>query len=176
VMVGTLEPRKNHAFLLRLWRRMLEEWAIEGVPQLRIIGQVGWMCDTVVQQLRCDSFLQQRVQWIAGCDDNELAEHLRNARALLFPSQAEGYGLPLLEALSLGVPVLASPLPAFRDIAGSVPEDLDLDDDEAWLEAIRAYASPASARRNAQLQRVRGFRAPTWSDHFNKVQEFLSGL
>jgi glycosyltransferase involved in cell wall biosynthesis len=176
VMVGTLEPRKNHAFLLRLWRRMLEEWAIEDVPQLRIIGQVGWMCDTVVQQLRCDSFLQQRVQWIADCDDRELAEHLRDARALLFPSQAEGYGLPLLEALSRGVPVLANPLPAFRDIAGSVPEYLDLDDDAAWLEAIRAYASPSSTRRDAQLQRVRGFRTPTWPEHFTRLEEFLSYL
>ena len=113
---------------------------------------------------------------MTDCDDARLGHYLRHARAMLFPSHAEGYGLPLLEAMDLGVPVLTSPLPVFREVAGLVPDYLDLDDGDAWLEAIRDYAQPASARREAQLQRLRGFSAPSWSDHFSEFETFVSRL
>ncbi|MEB8537202.1 glycosyltransferase family 4 protein [Acidithiobacillus ferriphilus] len=176
VMVGTLEPRKNHAFVLRLWQRMLDEWHAAEIPHLLVIGQIGWMCGPVVHQLKADERMKQRVHLMTDCDDARLGHYLRHARAMLFPSHAEGYGLPLLEAMDLGVPVLTSPLPVFREVAGLVPDYLDLDDGDAWLEAIRDYAQPASARREAQLQRLRGFSAPSWSDHFSEFETFVSRL
>ena len=176
VMVGTLEPRKNHAFVLQLWQRMLDEWNAAEIPHLLVIGQIGWMCGPVVHQLKADERMKQHVHLMTDCDDARLGHYLRHARAMLFPSHAEGYGLPLLEAMDLGVPVLTSPLPVFREVAGLVPDYLDLDDGDAWLEAIRDYAQPASARREAQLQRLRGFSAPSWSDHFSEFETFVSRL
>jgi glycosyltransferase involved in cell wall biosynthesis len=176
VTVGTIEPRKNHAFLLRQWRRMLDEWSAADIPHLLVIGQIGWMCGDVVHQLKTDERLKQCVHLLTDCDDARLGHYLRHARALLFPSHAEGYGLPLIEAMELGVPVLASPLPVFREVAGLVPDYLDLDDEDAWLEAIYDYAQPESARRKAQLHRMRGFSAPSWSDHFSEFENFVSRL
>jgi Glycosyltransferase len=176
VMVGTLEPRKNHAFVLQLWQRMLDEWHAAEIPHLLVIGQIGWMCGPVVHQLKTDERMKQHVHLMTDCDDARLGHYLRHARAMLFPSHAEGYGLPLLEAMDLGVPVLTSPLPVFREVAGLVPDYLDLDDGDAWLEAIRDYAQPASAGREAQLQRLRGFSAPSWSDHFSEFETFVSRL
>ena len=176
VMVGTLEPRKNHAFVLHLWQRMLDEWSAADIPHLLIIGQIGWMCGGVVHQLRTDERLKQVVHLITDCDDARLGHYVRHAQAMLFPSHAEGYGLPLLEAMDLGVPVLASPLPAFHEMAGMVPDYLDLGDEDAWLEAILDYAQPASARREAQLRRLRGFSAPRWADHFTEFENFVSRL
>jgi glycosyltransferase involved in cell wall biosynthesis len=176
VMVGTLEPRKNHAFVLDLWQRMLDEWKEEEIPHLWIIGQIGWLCEDVLQRLRTDTRLKAYVHLLTDCDDARLQEYLRHARAMLFPSHAEGYGLPLLEAMGLRLPALVSPLPVFRELAGEVPEYLDLDRPDAWLQAIRDYAQTDSVRREAQLRRLQGFSVPRWSDHFTAFENFVGSL
>jgi glycosyltransferase involved in cell wall biosynthesis len=84
--------------------------------------------------------------------------------------------MPLIEALMLGTPAIASPLPAFREAAGDVPECLDPLDGPAWAQAIRDYAVPGSPRRQAQLQRLQGFSTPTWEDHFQRVSTLLERL
>ena len=113
---------------------------------------------------------------IGRCDDATLASHLSQACALLFPSLAEGYGLPLVEALRAGVPVIASDQPVFREIAGDIPEYLDPLDAPAWERTILSYAEVGSPRRQEQLNRVARYRAPTWDDHFAAVNSWLSTL
>jgi glycosyltransferase involved in cell wall biosynthesis len=98
---------------------------------------------------------------------------LAGARALLFPSFAEGYGLPLAEALALGVPAVCSALPALREVGGAVPDYLDPLDGAAWRRAVLDHARPGSARRAAQLARLRGWRAPSWEAHFAAVDALL---
>jgi len=111
-----------------------------------------------------------------GPADDELARHLAGARALLFPSLAEGFGLPLVEALQSGTPVIASDLPVFREIGQGIPDLLDPIDGPAWERAILAYAEADSAPRSAQLKRMAGYRAPTWDEHFSKVDAWLAAL
>jgi glycosyltransferase involved in cell wall biosynthesis len=105
--------------------------------------------------------------------DAEFASLLAGSRALLFPSFAEGYGLPLAEALALGVPALCSDLPALREVGGAVPDYLDPLDGAAWRRAVLDYADPASAARAAQLRRLLGWRAPDWNTHFAAVDAML---
>jgi glycosyltransferase involved in cell wall biosynthesis len=95
---------------------------------------------------------------------------------LLFPSIVEGYGLPLVEALGAGVPVIASDLPVFREIAGDRPDYLDPRDEVAWERIILDYVGDASEARSAQLRRIGGFRPPSWSDHFARAEELLRTL
>ena len=100
---------------------------------------------------------------------------LRGARALLMPSLAEGFGLPVVEALALGVPVLCSDLPALRESGGGVPEYLDPADRGLWARAILDYAGD-SARRVAQLSRLATWRSPRWADHFAIVNRLIASL
>lgn len=175
VMLGTVEPRKNHWLLLQVWRKLVEKWGAQA-PHLVVIGQRGWECENVVDLLeRCEP-LQDRVKELPACSDAELATWLHHARALLFPSFAEGYGMPLVESLSCGVPVIASDLPVFREIAGSIPEYLDPLDGLGWMHHIEAYAAPNSHERAAQVARLRHFVAPTWNTHFARVETFLQSL
>jgi glycosyltransferase involved in cell wall biosynthesis len=172
VMLSTIEPRKNHGMILHLWRRMIRRYG-DRAPQLVVIGQRGWECGNVIDMLERCPLLRGRVVRRASCSDHELANYLGHAQALLFPSLAEGYGLPLIEALSLGVPVIASDLPVFRESSGDIPEYLDPLDESAWMSCIEVYSHSHSVRRTAQLQRIMQFSSPTWASHFEKVDDLL---
>jgi glycosyltransferase involved in cell wall biosynthesis len=175
VVLGTIEPRKNHLLLLNLWRNLREKLGV-GVPHLVVIGQRGWECEHVVDMLdRCEA-LNGFVHEISDCDDAALATWLYHAQALLLPSFAEGYGIPLVEALSLGTPVIASDLPVFRELAGDIPEYLDPLDALGWRQAVLDYSAAGASRRAAQKVRMQAWQTPTWAAHFAYVDNFIANL
>jgi glycosyltransferase involved in cell wall biosynthesis len=175
VILSTIEPRKNHWLLLHVWRHIVEDLG-PAAPRLVVIGQRGWECENVVDMLeRCEP-LRGVVLEHSECSDDELITYLHHAQALLFPSFAEGYGMPLIEALSLGVPVIASELPVFKEIAGDVPEYIDPLDGRRWREVIEAYAAADSVPRAAQRARMEGFHVPDWSSHFEKVDALIGQI
>jgi glycosyltransferase involved in cell wall biosynthesis len=175
VVLGTIEPRKNHSLLLHLWRELALELGASA-PHLVVIGKRGWECENVVDLLERCAPIHGLVHELADCSDAQLASYLAHAQALLFPSFVEGYGLPLAEAMGLGVPAIASDLPVFREVAGDVPEYLHPLDGAQWLRVVRDYCSPASDLRAAQLQRLRSFSATGWVDHFRQVDGVLDEL
>jgi glycosyltransferase involved in cell wall biosynthesis len=175
VMLGTIEPRKNHWMILQVWRRMVDRYG-STAPKLLVIGQRGWKCENVLDLLERCAQLRGVVFELPNCSDTELACYLAGARALIFPSFDEGYGLPLIESLSLGVPVLASNLPVFREIAGDIPDYLDPLDGVGWMSCIEDYRLPNSPLRAAQLERLAGFIAPTWQGHFEAVDKLLGQI
>lgn len=173
VILGTIEPRKNHLLLLQLWRQLCNELGSK-TPYLVVIGQRGWECEQVIDILdRCDA-LKDKVIELSDCADAELATWLKHAQALLFPSFAEGFGIPLVEALSLGTPVICSDLPVFQELAGDIPEYLDPLDGLGWKTWIIEYAQPNSKSREAQLSRMTGWQAPTWQSHFAQIQGLMA--
>jgi glycosyltransferase involved in cell wall biosynthesis len=175
VILGTIEGRKNHSMLLALWRQLLENDGIATKPRLVIVGRRGWQADDVFAELDSSGFGDSVVE-LGPLDDNGLAQVLSGSRALLFPSIAEGYGIPLIEALAAKIPVIASDLPVFREIGQGVPELLPVDDLAAWQDAIRDYAEDTSARRSAQLARLDAFQVPDWPEHFARVDALLQSL
>ncbi len=172
VVLGTIEPRKNHLLLLNLWRELVREFG-DQAPRLVVIGQRGWECEQVVDMLDRCVVLRGNVLELSDCDDAALATWLAHAQALLFPSFAEGYGIPLVEALCLGTPVIASDLPVFHELAGDIPEYLDPLDGMGWRRAVLDYAAADNPRRLAQLARMAGWKAPSWQEHFAVVDAFL---
>lgn len=174
VILGTIEARKNHALLLQVWQRLVERMG-DACPRLIIVGRRGWEADDVFALLDTHDFKSKVIE--AGpLDDDELAKVLGSARALLFPSHAEGFGIPLVEALAAGLPVIASNLPVFGEVAGDIPELLPPDEIEAWVEMLTDYATPDSPRRARQLARIEGYTAPTWDEHFARVDALLETL
>ena len=159
VCVGTIEPRKNQLMLLEIWRDLIAELG-SGAPRLALIGQRGWESRGTLEMLESRPELRTFATVDDRLSDAEMRRLLRGARALLLPSLAEGFGLPLVEALALGVPVLCGNLPALRENGGAVPEYLDPLDRPGWLAAIRDYMAPSSARRAAQLARLGGLATP----------------
>lgn len=174
VTIGTIEARKNHLLLLHLWERMTVTMH-ERAPTLVLIGQRGWEADDVFSLLDRSHQLRTGVIELGRCDDPTMLAYLDGARALLMPSFIEGFGIPLIEALSRGVPVIASDLPVFREIAGDIPLYLDPLDAVAWDKAIRDFTG-GSAERNRQLGAMPDFHPPTWNDHFKRVDAWLEAI
>lgn len=172
VVVGTIEPRKNHIFLLHLWRQLAERLGSK-TPKLLIIGRRGWENENAIDLIERCAAIHDHVLECGSVPDVILHRLLRGASAVLFPSFAEGYGMPLIEALTLGVPVIASDLDVFREVAHDVPEFLNPLDGPSWARLIQDYADPRSERRKAQLERLRGFASPTWDEHFRVFERAL---
>jgi len=114
ICVGTIEPRKNLGLLVDAFEKYVQRG---GSGQLILIGRKGWMCDKFIERLTQHPLFATRLHWFNDIDDDNLAWSYRNASALIFPSLVEGFGLPLVEALSHGTPVIASDIEVFREIA-----------------------------------------------------------
>lgn len=173
--LGTIEGRKNHLLLLKIWQKLIARHG-SGAPRLVIIGQRGWESQEALTLLDTDRTLQGFVEELPRCTDTELAHHLEHARALLFPSFAEGYGMPLVEALGHGTPVIASSLEVFRELAGDIPVYLDPDDLDGWQRAIEDFSEPNSALRANQLALLKDYEMPDWAGHFVKVDSWLDAI
>jgi glycosyltransferase involved in cell wall biosynthesis len=173
VALGTIEPRKNHLLLLSLWRQMTKKYSSEEIPQLVVVGRRGWECEQVVDMLeRCES-IHPHILEINSASDEQVISLLKGAKALLMPSYAEGFGMPVQEALAAGTPVISSPLPAIKEFAGEIPDYAEPHDGARWLELIKDYAQQDSQLRAAQLQRLTSFKDTSWPEHFALVEDFL---
>jgi len=163
VCVGTIEPRKNLGLLLSLWRRLEAALGPE-TPRLVLVGRRGWENEAIVDQLERSPAVLRHVHEVNNLGDAHVARLIRGATALLSPSFAEGYNLPVIEALSLATPVIASDIPVHRELAAGA-RLIDPLDGPAWLEALldaRARRPPAP-----------DFVAPTWESHFDTVARAL---
>lgn len=171
--VSTIEPRKNHLLLLHVWRRLAQELGPAAAPRLALVGRRGWENEQILDLLERCPALQGLVEERSDLSDADSRALLLRASAMLVPSFAEGYGLPLAEALTAGTPVICSDIPPFREVGGTVPEYLDPLDGPGWLRAVMDYADPASPRREAQLARLKEWRAPSWDRHLDLMVDFL---
>ena len=174
VSVGTIEPRKNYLMLLRIWQRLVERLG-DNAPRLVIIGQWGQDRSFVRQVQEAAALLRDHVQFMIGSTDEALASKVRDARALLLPTLAEGFGLPLVEALKAGTPVIASDLPSFREMGQDIPLLLPPGAEDIWEKAIMNFDDTSSDRLR-QIRVLPAFKAPSWDDHFSIVEPWLETL
>lgn len=173
--IGTIEPRKNHLLLLNVWRRMAESMG-EAAPRLILVGRRGWENENVIDLLERSVALRGHVVEQPDVDDRQLTRLLGGARAVLLPSFAEGYGMPVAEALAAGVPVICSDISALREAGGDMPDYLDPLDGIGWLRTILDYASPESAMRAAQCERMRGWSPMSWARHMDIVLDVVEAV
>lgn len=176
VVLSTIEPRKNHLLLLNIWRRMIETLGPERTPHLAIIGRRGWENENVIDMLERSTSIQGHVHEFSGLSDRMAGTLLRSARALLCPSFAEGFGMPVTEALLCGTPVICSDLPALREAGGSVPDFIDPLDGPEWIRAIMDYSANDTGPRARQIERLAGWTPPSWQGHIETVLKLIADI
>jgi glycosyltransferase involved in cell wall biosynthesis len=151
LFVGTLEPRKDVATLLAAHR------LLPGAPPLVLVGPPGWGARLDVGEAVTPGFLH----------DRQLRAAVAGARALVLPSRDEGFGLPVLEALAAGTPVLASDLPVLREVGGDLARYAPPGEPAAFADTLqrlledppdpapgRAHAAEQTWRRCAERHRA----------------------
>ena len=172
IACGTIEPRKNHLLLLRVWRQLIKRFG-KDVPKLVVIGKRGWNNEEIVAALE-DEALRGHVIEVAGLPTPDYKRLLDHCRALLAPSLAEGFGLPVAEALTSGAPVLASDIPPFREQDDGAVVYLDPLSEADWRQAIVAKAAvPAPPRLLDAAAKRRSFGDASF---FQEFDAFLRGL
>lgn len=165
VMIGTIEPRKNHIGILHLWRRLIQQG--RSVPKLVILGRLGWENEGVLALLNRSALLRGHVMLASGLGDEACLRLLRGARALLSPSFAEGYGIPIVEALSAGVPVIASDTLVHREISQGCALFCDPLDGPAWEHSITSLLNRETC--DQMSRQAAQFKAPTWDRYVQRV-------
>lgn len=158
--VGTIEPRKNHAYVLAAFERL---WS-QGVDvKLCLIGKFGWKSDRLMNRIRTHPELNSRLFMFERADDASLAYAYRHARALVFPSHLEGFGLPMIEAMQHGLPVMASDISIFREIGGEYVAYFDQTAPESLAELVRQFETDGlfPAKRDLSDWRWHGWRDAT---------------
>ncbi len=168
-VVGTLEPRKNHALILDVFEPLLHQ--IEGL-RLVFLGQVGWVDPLLMERVRslaagrCPGF-----EHVADPSDEVIREHVLESWATIYISAAEGFGLPPVESLWLGTPVIASA--AVPSLEGINPAGVHLAEplDAFHLrEAVLAFLEATYAKRKSE-EALR-LTLPTWGSFAMEVAKW----
>ena len=173
LIVSTIEARKNHMLLFRVWRRMLEELPHDQVPTLVFAGRIGWLVDDLMQQIANTDNLDGKLVLIENPSDCELRALYEGCMFTLFPSFFEGWGLPVTESLALGKPCLTSNRTSLPEAGGTLTRMFDPDNlDDAYKAIVDVIGDPVGLARWAKQVR-REFRPVSWSE---TADALLSGL
>ena len=165
LMVGTLEPRKRHGQVLDAFEQL---WAQNTPANLVIAGKRGWLTEALTARLSTHPQLGHQLFWVQSASDEYLEKIYAAARCLIAASEAEGFGLPLIEAARHGLPIIARDIPVFREVAQDHALYFAGDDGAALATAIQSWLVLAQQQKtpdSSQIQRQ------TWAQ---STQQLLS--
>ena len=176
LFVSTIEARKNHALLFRVWRRLLTELPRGQVPTLVFAGGVGWLVADFMQQLENAKWLDGWVRLVKHPTDAELAALYEGCQFTLFPSLFEGWGLPVSESLALGRPCVMSNRTSLPEVAGTLGRYFDPENQEDAYRVIHAVIEDKQGLADWRDQVAREFRAVPWTDGAEVIRHTLDRL
>jgi glycosyltransferase involved in cell wall biosynthesis len=164
LFVSTIEIRKNHRLLMRVWRRLLERYGRDAVPILFFVGKIGWSVDDLLAELRASNYLDNKIMLVSDLSDAELCECYRSCLFTVFPSLCEGWGLPIAESLAHGKFCVASNRTSIPEVGGSLIDYFDpTNDDDAFAKIERLLFKPEYLKaREAHLRAE--YRPRTWAE------------
>ncbi|MBO0661334.1 glycosyltransferase family 4 protein [Jiella sp. MQZ9-1] len=175
VCVGTIEPRKNLIFLFNVWRAVVQRLG-PAAPKLVLVGRRGWENENMIDVLERSREIGPHIVEVADLSDLGLSHLLSGARALVAPSQVEGFSLPVAEALAMETPVIASDIPVHREISEDRALLIDPIDGPAWTDAIVAMTADGSQMGAALTDKARGYRPLTWPEHVERAMTHIDSL
>lgn len=158
LFVGTIEPRKNLSTLLKAFEEVLRTTDLR--PQLVIVGKVGWKVKDVLGQVReLEERDRDRVRVVGFGSDEELRALYSSCSAFVYPSIYEGFGLPPLEAMACGAPVIASRVPSIKE---SVARIVSATDSTKLAEAIVELLTDQQARQSLSERGLKHAQEFSW--------------
>jgi alpha-1,2-rhamnosyltransferase len=165
LIVGTIEPRKGHGVALEAFEKL---WASGVNAHLTIVGRRGWFEEAIMATIIHHAEYGRRLFWFDDADDQDLAHLYEHAAALIFPSYAEGFGLPIVEAARFGCPTICSDLPVLREVGRSGALYFRVNDPEALAGVAQGFlAGDLKADPQATLD-------VTWMEAAQRIVDILT--
>jgi glycosyltransferase involved in cell wall biosynthesis len=159
--VGTLEPRKNLIRLVEAYADLRKRnAALENIP-LILAGKKGWKSEAIFKTISANG-LEASVRYLGYISGAEKIGLIRGAQAFVFPSSYEGFGLPVLEALALGTPVLTSNQSSLPEVTGDAAELIDPESTEAIAKGIERVLFDEPLRKRLRTQGIEQARKFSW--------------
>jgi glycosyltransferase involved in cell wall biosynthesis len=164
LFVSTIEIRKNHRLLVRVWKRLLERHGADLVPNLVFAGKIGWLVDGLLANLEASEYLNGKITLLPGLSDAELQQAYHSCLFTVFPSLCEGWGLPIAESLAHGKLCVASNRTSIPEVGGDLVDYFDpSNEDDALAKIERPLIEPGYlASRETRLRAA--YRPRTWAD------------
>ncbi|AOP34251.1 glycosyl transferase [Leptospira tipperaryensis] len=167
--VSTIEPRKNYSFLYKTYLEYSKSVKLSQKFSWVIGGKAGWDDPEFIETLRSQKSKELGIHWIESPSDVELAHMYKNCSLFLFSSLYEGFGIPLLEALSLQKPAIVTDLSVFREIGGNQIQYLRLEQD-LWVKALLDFSKKPYAGKKVDIRKFyRSVAAKTIADQIREV-------
>lgn len=173
LFVSTMTPRKNHRLLMEAWRRLWMELG-PATPYLLFVGG-GAPEPLLSAMLEAEKADGGRVIRIANVDDNGLEALYEHAWMTAYPSLAEGYGIPVAEALSRGKICLAAPSGGVREIDENLVDFIDPLDPESVVVMVKTYLRDEARHSNREAEIKKSYRSTDWSETSCCVRSILEG-
>lgn len=165
LIVGTIEPRKGHRVALQAFDRL---WSQGADMRLVIVGRRGWFEEALVDEMTTHPEFGRRLYWFDDAGDGELSYLYDHVRALILPSYAEGFGLPIVEAAQRGRPVICSDIPVFREVGRDGALYFEVTDPKALAGAISDFLSGARAADPSRALSV------SWAEAARRIVEVVA--
>jgi len=139
------------------------------IPKLSIIGRRGWHNEDVFRLLEKSPAIQQYVTVYNNLKDDEMIKEIKSSRATLFPSFGEGWGLPIVESMAMGVPVICSDIPVHRECSQGLATYIHPLDGLGWQQEILKQSKYSQQDDLQQRQKIASFNPIAWAHSANAI-------
>lgn len=170
--VSTIEIRKNHLLMVRVWERFLDEYGADRLPDLVFAGKYGWEIAPLLDALKQNRHLGGRIQVVENLSDTSLSRLYRDARFTVFPSYCEGWGLPVAESLYFGRYCVASDATSVPEVGGNWVDYHRPDDFESAYRLVERAILDDKFLEGREAHIEIDYRPPTW----RRTAEAVGGL
>lgn len=168
LMVGTIEPRKNHELLLKAYDRKLKAAGYHVI----MAGYMGWNMEDFAVALKNHPDYGKGIFHFSGLDDKAVSYLYQHTEFLAFCSYTEGYGLPIVEALQRGIPVLAADIPVLREVGGDYCAWFEQDDAEDLSRVVKEFQADGTRYGKMKLH-IKDFKVVTWGECAEEMRKVI---
>ena len=174
--LATFEPRKNIDHLVRCFTQVARSGEIPAEVKLVLVGTRGWKFDQIMSELAQNDALRSRFVVTGFVPDGQLAPLYSGALGFVYPSLYEGFGLPPLEAMQCGLPVITSAIPALNEVVGDAAMRVPPADADALSQAMITVVNSASVRAELATKAVQRAKQFSWDKFIAEHVALYHGL
>ncbi len=159
LIVGTIEPRKNHKLLLDLF----DDERFPKDLSMVFAGRIGWKNDEILRRIDNHPEKGNRFEHFVGLNNESISYLYKHAYVSFFPTYNEGYGLPIVESFQNNVPVIASDIPVLREVGKETALYCELNNIDSWIEAINDMLNDSNMYESIK-NKIKTYNYITWND------------